>query len=151
VQDRTKIVNAYKSIFQTQRQSGASARRNTITRHSKRLLGKFMQTLSVQHNKELMSKQPATVSQERKTHRDCETVFGAMSKEVSKTFVPGDRSFKELGYAHILPGFHLRVYTIQLQVHFLTDANTVEKRVFVELSSKQSKIIVISGLRLFSD
>jgi len=44
------------------------------------------------------------VSQNRNAHRDCDTLFEAVSKENQKLFVPGDRSLKEFSNAYNAPG-----------------------------------------------
>ena len=54
------------------------------------LLDKLGQMASV-HRSEWL----AVVSQDKKSYCDCETMFGAVSKEIRKTWVPWDRSFKE--------------------------------------------------------
>jgi len=43
------------------------------------------------------------VSQERKSHCDCETMFGVVSNKILKTFVPGDRSFNKFTYVGNAP------------------------------------------------
>jgi len=51
-----------------------------------------------------MSQWPTTVSKDRKSHRGSERMFGALSKEIHKMFVSGDRSFKKFSDAHNVPG-----------------------------------------------
>ena len=90
VQERIKIVEACfvtKSVVQTQRQfrwdfPGKNApARLTL----KRLLDKFRQTWSVQNNIKGRSGQPRSVRTENHIMTDCETLFGAVSKEIHKT------------------------------------------------------------------
>ena len=51
-----------------------------------------------------MSQWPTTVSKDRKSHRGSERMFGALSKEIHKMFVSGDRSSKKFSDAHDVPG-----------------------------------------------
>jgi len=51
------------------------------------------------------SDRPPSVRRDRKSHRDFEAMYGTVSKVIHKTFVSGDRSFKEFSYAHKAPGY----------------------------------------------
>jgi len=47
----------------------------------------------------------ATVHVDRKSHHNCETMFGEVPKEIHKTFVVRDASFTAFSYAHNAQGF----------------------------------------------
>jgi len=104
VQEMIKIVEAYfatKSVVQTpQFRSRDFPGRNGSTRRTKtRLLDKFRVTVIVRYRITLKIAVAEPVSQARKWNLDCERMFEAVSKEIHKTFVPGDTSFKEFSYA----------------------------------------------------
>jgi len=83
-----------KSIVQTQCQFRSEfPGRNFPTLTIKHFLElhTFRRTGSVQDK----SQWPAKVNQDRKLPCDCETMFGAITKKIRKTFISEDRSFKE--------------------------------------------------------
>jgi len=58
-------------------------------------------------------------------------MLGALSKEIYKTFVPGDRSFKEFSYAHAIMQQDLHLFPCKIQILQLqTDTNKAERRAF---------------------
>jgi len=104
VQGRIKIVDGYfvmKSVVQTQQQLQRNfpgiQRSTTLT--IKHLLDKFREMGSVQDSSEGRSGRPRSFRTENHI-MIVRQMFGAVSREIHKAFVPGHRSFKEFSYAH---------------------------------------------------
>jgi len=107
VQERINIVDAYfvmKSVVQTQQQF----RRNFPCRNAPtRLATKRLLDYNNSGRREVqrITLNAAAAGQSgQKITCECETMFGAVSKEIHKTFFPVDTSFKKFSCAHNAPG-----------------------------------------------
>ena len=141
LQERIKIAEAYlatKSVVQTQRQFRRDfPGRNSPTRFTKKhLLDEFWEAGAVKDNVEGRSGRP--LSDKTENIMMIMRVFGAFSKEIHKTFVPKDRSFKGSDMRIMHEDLHLFPYKIQI-LQLQTDANKAEKRDFGQTINQQIK------------